>query len=356
MTGRDPYEVLGVPRNASTEDIKKAYRKLAFEFHPDRNPGDRNSEEKFKEISLAYEVLCDPDKRARFDRWGTSDGAPDMSDIFGGFGLDDAIRSFMENFGFGGFGGQARQARRGSDIGVEVELRLEEAALGASREVRIRRIEHCPDCSGTGADPGAGSRTCTECSGAGRVRTSRRTLLGTFAGIQECEACKGSGKVPVSRCGSCDGSGSRSFDRRMTVDIPAGMEEGHVLRLRGQGHCPGGAIPGDLSIHVRGIDYGSFHRDGDDLLRKVEISFPEAALGSTLTVGLVGGGKKKVDIPAGTQPGDVILLRGEGMGRLRGRGRGDLKLVVAVLVPRKLTGQEKKALTELSSSRNFRHD
>lgn len=355
MTSRNPYEVLGVPRDATEEDIKKAYRRLALEHHPDRNPGNRDSEERFKEITLAYEILSDPDKRARFDRYGTADGVPDLSEFFGGFGLDDAIRAFMENFGFGGVQQGAGRSRRGDDIEMRVELDLVEAALGASREIRVRRIEPCRDCGGTGADASAGYRTCGACSGHGRVRTSRRTLLGTFATVDSCGACRGSGRVAVSECRSCRGTGSRAADRTISVEIPAGIAEGHVLRLRGQGNQPGGALPGDLSVLVAGIDYGRFRRTGDDLVLDVTLSFPEAALGTKIVVPLPGGGSRELEIPPGTQPGDVITIRGEGMGRLRGRGRGDLNVAVGVFVPRKLTGEERKLLKSLAGSRNFRH-
>jgi molecular chaperone DnaJ len=354
MTSRDPYEVLGVDRNATQEDIKKAYRRLAFDHHPDRNPGDRTSEEKFKEITLAYEVLNDPDKRARFDRWGSTDGGPDLSEMFGGFGLDDAIRAFMENFGFGGFASGTRR-RRGADIEASVDLGLSEAALGASREIRIKRSEPCPDCSGSGADAAAGWKTCPACNGHGHIRTNRRTILGSISTVETCSDCSGAGRKAGASCRTCSGSGSRMSDRRISVEIPAGMTEGHVLKLRGQGHQPGDVLPGDLSIHIRRIDYGPLTRDGDDLVYGVTLSVPEAALGSRAKVPVVGG-EHEIEIPAGTQPGDVIILKGEGMGRLRGRGRGNLRVHVSVYIPRKLSGAEKKALAELASSKNFRHD
>jgi len=354
MTGRDPYDVLGVERNATREEVKKAYRRLAFEFHPDRNPGDRAAEDRFKEITLAYEVLNDPDKRARFDRWGTADAPPDLSEMFGGFGLEDAIRAFMENFGFGGFSAGGR-SRKGPDIEISVDLDLSEAALGARREVRVRRSEPCPDCSGSGADSAAGWKTCESCGGRGQIRSSHRTILGSISTISSCSACSGSGRIAGARCHFCGGSGSKTQDRSISVDIPAGMSEGHVLMLRGQGHQPGDSVAGDLSIHVRSVDYGSLKREGDDLVFQVTVSFPEAALGTRVRVPAVQG-EREVEIPAGTQPGDVVVLRGEGMGRLRGRGRGDLRVVVGVYVPRKLSGSEKKALADLSSSRHFHRD
>jgi molecular chaperone DnaJ len=354
MTGRDPYEVLGVERDATQDDVKKAYRRLAFDCHPDRNPGDRTAEEKFKEITLAYEVLNDPESRARYDRWGTADGAPDLSDMFGGFGLDDAIRAFMENFGFGGFSAGAR-SRKGADIEAGVDLELAEAAFGATREIRVKRAEPCPDCSGSGADSAAGWKTCGSCGGQGRIRASRRTILGSISTVETCADCSGAGRKAGARCRACNGAGSKTFDRSISVDIPAGITEGHVLKLRGHGHQPGEALAGDLSIRIRKVDYGPLKRDGADLVYGVSISIPDAALGSRISVPVIGG-EREVEIPPGTQPGDVIVLRNEGMGRLGGRGRGDLRVHVNVYIPRKLSGAEKRILADLASSRNFRRD
>jgi molecular chaperone DnaJ len=355
MSRKDPYEVLGVDRDASPDDIKKAYRRLALQYHPDRNPGDRDAEERFKDISIAYEVLNNPEKRSNFDRFGTADGTPDLSDIFGGFGLEDAIRSFMENFGMGGFQGSSRRERRGEDVGLSVELSLAEAALGAKRELKVRRAEPCPGCSGTGADPSSGEKECSPCGGHGRVRSTRRTILGTISTVETCQHCGGRGRKAVKQCGSCSGSGSRTVDRTIAVDIPAGIEEGHVLRIRGQGHQPGEAIPGDLAIHVRRIDYGPFSRDGDDLVIHMPVSFPDAALGCRTEIPLADGGRREFEIPPGTQPGEVLTVRGEGLGHLRARGRGDIRLVVEVQVPRRLTGDEKKVLRDLQTSRSFKH-
>ncbi|MDM7993041.1 MAG: J domain-containing protein [Candidatus Fermentibacter sp.] len=364
MTARNPYEVLGVPRDAGTDEIKKAYRKAAMECHPDRNPGDRAAEERFKEITLAYEILSDPDKRARFDRFGTADGGPDMSDVFSGFGLDDAIRSFMDAFGWGagGFGsmsgaGSGRGAgpsASGPDIEVDVDLALQEAAHGGPREIRVKRNEPCPACGGTGHDAAAGFDECRECSGAGRVRTARRTLLGTFQSVSGCRACGGSGRIARKKCASCRGAGSEQVERSISVEVPAGISEGYSIRLRGQGDHPGGTVPGDLVLHVRSVDYGPFSRSGDNLVYPLTVSFPDAALGSGFDIPTVEGGTRRIDLPPGTQPGDVVSIRGAGMGRLRGRGRGDLEVRISVYVPRRLSQSEKKALKELAGSGNFR--
>lgn len=349
---RDPYEVLGVPRDADQETIKKAYRRLAMENHPDRNPGDHQAEERFKDIGRAYEILGDPGRRASFDRWGTPEGAPGM-DM--GFGLDDAIRSFMEAFGFGGMGGgRTRTRRRGEDVEQILDLTLQEAALGGSRTLQVRRAEPCPDCSGLGADPSAGHRQCPACGGAGRTRSSRRTLLGTFQSVETCEACGGEGRQAVRKCQSCRGSGTRIQERTISVDIPPGITEGYTVRLRNQGHAPGGADPGDLLLTVRSVDYGPFAREGDDLVYVLRLSIPEAALGVALEVPSVSGRPRRVEVRAGSQPGDTVLLRGEGMTRLRGGGRGDLRIRLDVHIPRRLSGSEKKMLSELADSKNFR--
>ncbi len=354
MTARNPYDVLGVPRDADLDEIKRAYRRLAMECHPDRNPGDRAAEERFKDLTIAYEVLSSPEKRERYDRWGTSDGAPDLSDIFGGFGLDDAMRAFMENFGMGSFGDSRRQRRpRGADIEVPVDLGLREAALGGSRDVRIRRTEPCQECGGTGADESQGWEDCAACSGTGRTRASRRTILGTFETVETCRSCGGAGRRARKQCHACRGSGSATVDRTISVEIPPGISEGYSIRLRAQGHQPGGALPGDLSLFVRNVDCSPFARAGDDLVYDVTIGFPEAALGTTLDIPTVEG-TRKLDVPSGTQPSDVLTIRGQGMGRLRGRGRGDILVRISVHVPRKLSSSERRMLGELSGSRNFR--
>lgn len=357
MTGFDPYEVLGVDRNASSSEIKSAYRRLALKNHPDKNPGDKGAEERFKHISEAYQILSDPVKRDRFDRFGSVEGGPDLSDVFGGFGLDDALRAFMENFGFGGFsaassGGPRR--RRGQDIVVDVELEVREVALGATRELTVMRAEPCPECDGTGADPAEGMMDCPACEGRGRVRTTRRTFLGSIQSVHVCDRCNGRGEVPKKKCPNCSGTGAKTVKRRIKVDVPAGIGEGHYLKLGRQGDFPGThGVSGDLIVHVKSVDYGPFERTGDDLVYHAEISFPRAALGATIRVPLASGEHRDVDVEGGTQPGDVLLLEGEGIGRLRGRGRGDLRVVIDVYVPRKLSREEKRILSELSESKRF---
>ena len=358
MTSFDPYEVLGVGRDASQTEIKKAYRRLAIKYHPDKNPDDARSEERFKQVGEAYDILGDPAKRSRYDRFGSTQGGPDLGDIFGGgFGFDDALRTFMENFGFGGFGRSrgGGGTRRGQDITVDVALDLEEVALGGARELEIRRSEPCPECDGTGADPEEGMESCSTCGGRGQVRSTRRTFLGSIQTVHECPDCNGRGEVPRKSCSSCRGSGAAVRKRKMKIDLPAGVSAGHYIRMRGQGDHPGGGgVPGDLIVHVTAVDYGEFHRDGFDLLTSRSLSFPEAALGAEIRVVTPSGEEEIVQVPAGTQPGENVLLKGRGIGRLQQRGRGDLRIQIDVHVPKKLSRSERKQLEELSSSRHFK--
>jgi len=358
MTAFDPYEVLGVDRDASQSDIKRAYRRLAVKYHPDKNPDDPGAEERFKRVGEAYEILGDEAKRSRYDRFGSADGAPDLGDIFGGggFGFDDALRTFMENFGFGGFGGgSGRRRARGHDITVEVELDLEEVAVGASRELEVRRSEPCEECDGTGADPEEGMEECSTCGGRGRVRSTRRTFLGAIQTVHDCPDCGGAGRSPRKKCSACHGTGANVRRRKIKVDLPAGVSAGHFIRLRGQGDHPGAdGVPGDLIVHITAVEYGEFHRDEFDLVTERKVSFPEAALGTEITVPLPEGGEQTVEVPAGCQPGEELVLKGLGIGKLQRGGRGDLRVVIRVHVPKKLSRGERRTLEELASSRRFR--
>jgi molecular chaperone DnaJ len=346
----NPYEILGVGREDDHATIKSAYRKLALKYHPDRNPGDRAAEEKFKEITQAYEILSDPGKRDRFDRTGSVDGMPDMSDIFGGFGMDDALRAFQDIFGFG----QSRETSTGGDTVIDIELDLNEVALGSSRELKIERNEHCRFCDGTGADPSEGLKQCTRCGGHGRIRTVRRTLLGAMQSVSICPSCNGRGKIPVKVCPKCLGSKLESRGRTISVDIPAGITEGHFIRLRGQGHFPGdNGPPGDAIMRIKNIDYGEFHRDGYDLIYRTIVSFPDAALGTEITIPAIEEETVNISIPSGVQPGERLVLKRKGIKKLKGFGRGDIVVIADVYVPKKLSRKEKKALEELGESDHF---
>ena len=348
----DLYEVLGVSRDADDVEIKTAYRRLALEFHPDKNPGDKQAEERFKEITRAYGILSDPSKRNVYDRTGSPDGMPNMSDFFGGFGMDDALRAFREMFGFGG---NSRTQQRGEDIVMDLDLELAEAGLGGEREVTLKRRERCQACEGTGADSEEGFAECSECGGHGRVRSVRQTMLGTFQSVSDCPSCDGQGRIPRRACDDCGGSGLETTDRKVRLDIPAGISVGHYVKHRGLGHYPpGGGLPGDLVMKVRSIDYGDFTRDGDDLVYRIRISFPHAALGTKVTIPTIEGEPLDIDIPSGIQPMEKMVLKRKGMKRLQRHGRGNIVVVPEVIVPRKLSRKEKKLLQELTESENFK--
>lgn len=348
---RNPYEVLGVGRDDDHATIKSAYRKLALKYHPDRNPGDREAEEHFKEITQAYEILSDPGKRRRFDMTGSVNGSPDMSDFFGGFGMDDALRAFQDIFGFGR-SGPARSV--GEDVVIDVELGLEEVVGGSSREITVRRNEECDTCDGTGADPDHGLRECGRCDGQGRLRTVRRTLLGAMQSVSVCPECRGRGRVPVKECPECMGSRLQTKERRISVDLPAGVSEGHFIRLRGQGHFPPDeGSPGDLILRIVKIDYREFERDGYDLLFRTRISFPQAALGTKISIPPIEDEAMEVDLPSGIQPGERLVLKRKGIRKLKGFGRGDLVVIADVYVPEKLSRKEKSILKELDGSDHF---
>ncbi len=347
----NPYEVLGVERDNDHSTIKSAYRKLALKYHPDKNPGDRAAEEKFKEITQAYEILSDPSKRQRFDRTGSVDGMPDMSDFFGGFGMDDALRAFQDIFGFG----QSRETSVGEDAVVDIELNLKEVALGCSREVSVEKNEHCSVCDGTGADPQKGMKQCDRCGGQGRIRTVRRTLLGAMQSVSVCPSCRGRGSIPVKLCPSCLGSMLESRERKISVDLPAGVSEGHFIRLRGQGHFPGNdGHPGDLILRIRNIDYGKFQREDFDLIYRTRISVPDAALGTEITIPDVEQETMNITIPPGVQPGERLVLKRRGIMRLKGFGRGNVVVIADVYIPERLSRKEKKVLKELGESDHFK--
>jgi molecular chaperone DnaJ len=342
-TRRDLYEVLGVERNASPQEIKAAYRKLAVKFHPDRNPGNKEAEESFKEAAEAYAVLSDPEKRSSYDRFGMA-GVGDQpfsgfdSSIFGDFA--DILGNM---FGFEGiFGGGRRRTgpERGADLRTQVVLTFEEMARGVERTIPVAREESCPTCNGSGSSKGSGQETCRGCGGHGQVRVSQ----GVFTMVRTCPQCGGAGRVIKDPCKDCKGSGRTEARREIKVPIPAGLEDGTRVRISGQGEGGvRGGPPGDLYVVVRVEGHERFARDGADLHLEEEISAFAAALGTEIEVPTLDG-KERVNVPAGSQPGDTVALRGKGLPRPRQSGQGDLVVHLKVVVPRRLSAKQKELL------------
>jgi molecular chaperone DnaJ len=353
---RDYYEILGLSRSASTAEIKDAYRKLALKHHPDRNKSP-DAEEKFKEISEAYAVLSDPDKRRQYDMLGHTgfDQRYTEEDIFRGVDF----RSIFRDLGFGfdfedffsPFFGRSRSRQRivrGRDIAHNVEISLEEAAQGVDKRIQVKRVEKCETCQGTGAKPGTSPRRCPKCNGMGQVQDIRGNRFSTFIRVLPCPQCKGHGKIIDSPCKKCKGMGLKERRRRITVSIPPGIDTGYHLRLRGQGDIPPEeGIPGDLYINVQVSPHKDFERVGANLLCEAEIGFPQAALGTHIPVPTLEG-NTKVKIHPGTRSGDIIKLKGKGMPKLQGHGRGDLLVRVNVSTPENLTKKQKMLIRELA--------
>ncbi|MDH4169285.1 MAG: molecular chaperone DnaJ [Acidimicrobiia bacterium] len=350
---RDYYEVLGVGRGASEGDIKKAYRRMARELHPDANPDDPSAEERFKEAAIAYEVLSDPEKRERYDRYGHAGIDPNsVGDVFGG-GLGDLFDAFFGGgspFGGGG-GGRAAAANRGEDLETTLQVDFEEAAFGGNHEVTIRTAVACDTCEATGAAPGTSSETCADCGGAGQVRRVRQSILGQMVSTTVCPRCQGMGQVIPSPCSACGGNGREVVDETYTVEVPAGVDTGSTLRLTGRGAVgPRGGAIGDLYVHVRVRPHPRFERHGDDIVHELHIGFAQAALGAVLDFGTLDGDESLV-IPPGTQTGKVLRLRGRGVPQLRGRGRGDLLVQVVVDVPTDVSDDEAELLRRYAELR-----
>ena len=341
---RDAYEVLGVPRDADEKAIKKRFRVVARELHPDVNQHDPEAEEKFKEAAEAYEILSDPERRAVYDRYGHEGlDSRGFQSNFGGFGsFGDIFDAF-----FGGgdpFGAAAGGAVQGGDVMVSVEIPLAEAATGTNVEVTYEAVDACPRCHGNQAEPGTPIETCQRCGGAGQLRTVSRTAFGQLVRSQVCDACGGDGRVPTVPCAECRGRGRTAATRTLDVDIPAGIADEQRIRLTGRGHAGDrGGPAGDLYVLVRVAADERFVRDGDDLVTVVNLPAPDAALGTTVTVPTLDG-DEEVAIEEGTQPGTVITLRGKGMPSLRTRRRGDQRVLVNVLIPRNLDESQRQML------------
>ena len=336
----DYYEILGVARDAPTDEIKKAFRRLARDTHPDSNPGDPAAEERFREIARAYEVLSNPQRRAAYDRGDTID----MSDLFSSFaGIDELLARMFG--GLGGFGGRPAGPASGADARVSVQVDLADVATGATREVDYPAAVTCSTCGGDGAAPGTALETCSRCGGQGSVRAARQTPFGTAMTITACDVCRGRGKVIPEPCPDCGGAGSIADRVTVEVEVPPGVEDGMRLRVTGRGSAgePGGR-PGDLYVDVRVRPDHRFERHGPDLVHRTSIGLSEAALGTAIEVPTVDAGMVEVEVPAGTQPGTVFKLSRHGLPRLGRRGRGDLLVEVAVEVPQRLAKDAEDAL------------
>ena len=356
---RDYYEVLGLSKGAADDEIKKAYRKLAKENHPDLHPGDKACEERFKEIGEAYEVLSDPDKKARYDQYGHAAFDPNSGfggGGFGGFGdfgdLGDILGNiFGGGFGFGGGGTRSRNApQKGESLRVRLPIAFEEAAFGCSKEITIPRIEDCEKCGGTGCKPGTSTETCPDCGGAGEVRVQQRTPFGVMASTSPCRRCGGTGKLVKDPCPDCSGKGKVRRSRTISVNITAGIDDGQTISLRGQGHAGlNGGPKGDLLITVSVKAHPLFERDGSSILFEMPISFVQAALGAEVEVPTLDG-KVKYTIPEGTQTGTTFRLRGKGVPYLNGSSRGDQYVTVNIETPRSLTKEQKDLLRKFGEA------
>ena len=360
---RDYYEVLGVPKNASEDEIKKAYRKLAKKYHPDLHPGDKDAEAHFKEVNEAYEVLSHADKRARYDQYGHAGVDPNFGggagggSPFGGMNMDfgDIFDTFFGGGSpFGGFGGARRQnprgPRRGSDCETRVVIEFEEAAKGCTQRVSYDKIENCPDCGGTGAKAGTKPSTCQVCGGTGQQRVTQNTFMGVVQTTRTCERCHGTGQVISDPCQTCRGTGKQRRHHTLEIHIPAGIDDQQILNVAGQGNAgTNGGPAGDLHVIVSVRPHPVFQRKGDDIWCDMPITFAQAALGAEVTVPTLDG-KVSYEIREGTQPGDVFKLRGKGEPKLGGRGRGDQYVRMVIEVPKSLSAKQKELLRKFEES------
>ncbi|ATW25353.1 molecular chaperone DnaJ [Candidatus Formimonas warabiya] len=355
MSKRDYYEVLGVPRTASEDEVKKAYKKLAKKYHPDLNPDSRTAEEKFKEINEAYEVLSDTEKRSRYDQFGHA-GANGGGFDFGGFGGGADFGGFGDIFdmffggGFSGGGaGQRPAAQRGADLRLDLSISFEEAAFGVEKDVEIPRMESCEVCGGSGAEPGTRPQTCPLCGGSGKVKSAQSTPFGQFQTVKTCHRCHGAGTIIEKVCKHCGGSGRVKKQRKIHVKIPAGVDSGSRLRISNEGEAGTlGGPPGDLYVYLTVRSHQVFKRENDDVICEFPISFVQAALGCEVEVPTLDG-KIKLTVPEGTQTGTSFRMRGRGITKLRGYGRGDQHVKVRVVTPTNLTEEQKKMLQDFGS-------
>ena len=368
MAKRDYYEVLGVDKNATEDQIKKAYRKIAIKYHPDRNPGDKNAEEKFKEAAEAYDVLHDPQKRQQYDQFGF-DG-PGMGGFgggfSGGFSMDDIFSMFGDVFGgrggFGGFGGgRSRQPAqfRGADLRLKVKLTLQEIATGTTKKFKVRKDVSCPHCHGSGAEAGSSSETCPNCHGSGVEIRTQQSIFGMMQTQSTCHVCGGEGTIIKNKCAHCHGEGVVKGEEVVEINIPAGVAEGMVVNVPGKGNAGRhNGVNGDIQVFIEEEPNDTFIRDGNNLLYNLLLDFPTAALGGTVDIPTIEGNTVKIKIEPGTQPGKTLRLRDKGLEPVRGYGneKGDLIVNISGDVPKTLSKEEKKAVEQFKESDNFKGD
>lgn len=363
MSKRDYYEILGVSKSVNKDELKSAYRKLAIKYHPDKNPGNSEAEEKFKEASEAYDVLSNDDKRARYDRFG-HDGLRGAGGPSGFSNAEDIFSAFSDIFGGGifddFFGGSAssrgrrrERGQRGSDIKIPMPLTLEEIAKGASKTIKLKKYITCNTCSGSGAKSGSGTSTCPSCGGAGEVRQVSKSLFGQFVNVSICGQCNGSGEIIKERCNDCHGEGRVRGEDEIKIDIPAGVESGNYLPIQGKGNAgKNGGVAGNLIVVMEEKEHDIFIREGNHVIYKLTISYPEAVLGKEITVPTLWG-EEKLKIDAGTQPGTTFTIRDKGIPNLNSYGKGNQYVMINIYVPEKLNNKEKDLVKELSESESF---
>jgi molecular chaperone DnaJ len=365
MSKRDFYEILGVAKSADADEIKKAYRKMALKYHPDKNPGDKASEDKFKEAAEAYEVLSNPEKRKRYDQYGhqgvggaASGGGGGFSG--GGFSMDDIFSQFGDIFGgaFGGGGGGGsrggRRMTKGTNLRIKVKMTLEEIASGAEKKIKVNKFVSCKTCNGSGAKSATAVKTCTTCKGSGQVTRVTSTFLGQMQTVAVCPSCNGEGQTVTDKCGTCRGDGITRDEETMTLNLPAGVEDGMQMSVGGKGNAaPRGGINGDLIVAIEEVEHPELKRDGINLYYDAYINFADAALGVQIEVPLVDG-KAKVKIDEGTQSGKILRLRGKGLPEINGYHKGDLLVCVNIFTPQKLSKDEKAMMEKMREAENFK--